>query len=176
MKTILALLIALLSSGHLKAAEEEVLSTSPDGAFELVLITEELPVKDKTQEQEQRRELAARVLRNTKTKAAVVPDASGDAEDLIDGGGGIPTLQWSPKDNRLLIISAQVYKHYGESKGVFRITADSRLVEVPMPLDAIPDRWKPDGTLILLVKHEDVYRFDAAKGKLVPVPDAKKGK
>ena len=171
MKKFISIFAMLLSIIRLEAAEESVLSTSPDGAFELVQITELLPVKDKHKEKQ--RESIDFILRDTKTKVAVV--LGDDGEDFINGGS-VPSLQWSPTNSRLLIISAQIYKHARESRSVFRITDNSKLVYVPIPEDAIPDRWNSDGTVVLLIRHEDVYRFDGTKNVLEPVKSMKPGK
>lgn len=160
----LTLLLALFMFVHcIEAAEESVLSKSPDGAFELVQIKETKP------------DYTHYLLRNTKTKKAVVPDENND-EDYIETGFGSPSIEWNPKNSRLLIISAQIYKRMGSSSSVFRITDDSKLVYVSMPEDAIPDRWNPDGTVVLLVRHEEVYRFDGTKNVLAPVKSQKAGK
>ncbi|WP_395751043.1 hypothetical protein [Prosthecobacter sp.] len=165
MKAFALLLATLLFITRLQAAEvESLLEKSPDGVFELVAIKD--TKLDDTHY----------VLRNAKTKAKVIADDNEFGEDYINPGFGSPTLEWNPKNSRLLIIDAKLYRDRGNTSTVFRITDDSKLVLVPTPEDAIPDRWNPDGSIVLLVRHEDVYRFDAGKNVLTPVKSQKAGK
>ena len=143
----------------LEAAEESVLYKSRDGKFELVAVKEE------------KSDPSLFVLRNSKTKTEI--ESPQMDEDFINSGFGTPTLRWSPTNSRLLIITAKLYRHGGEVSSVFRITDDSKLVQVPIPDDAIPAQWNADGTLILLVRHKETYSFDATKNALVPVKNKK---
>jgi hypothetical protein len=144
-----------------RAAEENVLSTSPDGAFELVAL--------KTQQSD----YDQYTLRQARTKKPVGTGEAGD--DFINPGFGSPNILWSP-DSRMLIILAKLYRDRGDFSAVFRISSDLKLVPLAVPEGSEAVRWNSDGSLVLHVKREVSYRFDPQRQIFVPTVNKQRRK
>jgi hypothetical protein len=148
--TALAVSVLLSEAG---SAEERIVSSSIDGAFEFIAINHEPSHYEQY------------MLRESKTKKPVM--ATEDSDDYINPSFGSPHLQWSP-NSPMFIVSAKVYREYGTLSAVFRISSDLKLVPISLPESAEPAQWTSDGDLILLVRREESYRFDPKTGTFVP--------
>jgi hypothetical protein len=167
MMNLYSMLIVTLSSTLAYADMQSVISTSPDKAFELI---EEHHLKE---------DYKSYTLREVESKKEVVyeDDPTNYAgDDFLNSGFGSPQIAWCPTNSRLLILAAKLYRDRGTEYAVFQITNNLKLLRVNIPGDSIPDRWNPDGTLVILVRQEATFSFDSAKNAFVPRGSKKLGK